>query len=438
MYAHINTPHTPKWIPLGHFLSAYRDTRFNVEAGVLRGNALYLNDGLDKMLRTMEKLGLLKNSIVIVTADHSNSSTAFIRGYVNKDVKGYWKRSDSHEVAVDYPRAIYARKGWCSINNETMNIPFLMLAPKDSGIRPGRIGSWISSLDISPTLLDLTLKKKEPRFSGKSFARLLVDGGQREKEKVFTRFIPLTGRFMRGFILDGKYKYSLNLAGLYKYQEVNGRKLLAQQEYLYDLEKDPCESVNLALDHRAPELLAKMRRTYLDQHTDYDEKNFIYIAPSPKGTLHHYRISVRTPGTKLVYAKAYAKKARVMRENGRALSFEVPVEGKGVHLSFETVPAGSPVSITVMRDGKPVSRGDIYATPEELNIYQNPMDITPSDFNIVKTPGRTGLELRDIPPGGLFYSRVPLNYWLEMGLGDRDIRLGTGIKEVLRGWGYIQ
>ncbi len=59
-------------------------------------------------------------------------------------------------------------------------------------------------------------------------------------------------------------------------------------------------------------------------------------------------------------------------------------------------------------------------------------------MHVAREYAKTGLEAVRVPPGGVHYSRVPMNYWLEMSKSDKDIKLSPGIKEVLRGWGYIQ
>ena len=387
------------------------------------------------IMRAAEKLGLRENTLFIITADHSFSRDHLFRTTVTEEEK-LWARQESQQVAYFHGKAVYVRKGGSNLFRSTMNIPFVMIPPHNAGFRPGKISSTVSTLDAVPTFLDLVDGTALPRFSGKSFKKLLME--EPGRDGVFSPFIPMTGRFQRAFLLDGRYKYSINLPGLYRYREEGGKKLVMQQEYLYDLAEDPGEINNLALDGKNPELLKRMRKLYREKFIDYPDKNFIQITPFADGRAADYRITVQAAGG-IIHPRTFLDALQFTKQGTGSMVFSARITDKPGILSFETDPPGAPLEISVYRDGKLLPGGEIYSSLENINVFGNPIRLTGLwDFHVARDHARTGLEAAKVPPGAVHYCRIPLNYWLEMSKSDKDIKLSPGIKEVLRGWGYIQ
>lgn len=438
LYAHINTPHTPMWIPLNYFISAYIESGFRTKTARVLGNIRYLNDSLDKIMNAIEKLDLLKNTVVIITADHSKNRTPYLRGELTADYK-ISRQRESQRVASFHKGAIYTRSGRQHLLQDYMNVPWILIAPPGRGFIPGKIDAYISTLDVSPSLLDITTGKKAKAFSGRSFKDLLLKKDNRDK--TFTGFIPLVGRFQRGFILDGRYKYYINLPGLYKYEIRNGLKYITRQEYLFDLKKDPLEVNNLARGIENNSLLNELRQTCFNRFTDFPDKNFVQIIPLASKGDTTYTIHIKSNNGKIIYPQIFGENATFSQSRGRESSgiFKCTVAGERALFSFETDPPDAALSIHIFENGKPVSRDRIFSSVECINFFDNPVIIRGrTDRHIAREPGKTGLEEKDLPPGSVYYSRIPLNYWMEMNLSDSDIKLSPGIKEVLRGWGYIQ
>ncbi len=436
LYSHINVPHPPRWIPAWYFISSLPDTRFNINSAKILGNIRYLNDSLGKVLNAVEKLHLLENTIIIIAADHSMKRTRLLRGEDDRRAS-VGKRRESQRVADYYSRAIYARGGTQFLLGDYMNIPWVFIKPDNLNFQPGRINSFISTLDISPTMLDIIVNKKERKFSGRSFKDLLLHKDKRDK--VFSDFIPLVGRFQNGFIINGRYKYYINLLGMYKFKVKENKRYLMQQEYLYDLEKDPGELNNLVHDPLANGLLGRMRDIYFNRFVDYPDKNFFQISPTGKAENYSFVISNKSPEGRIVYPKIYGEGIKYRYDSQKKIIFNCSVKESPGFFSFESDPPDSALSIYILKNGKPLARDYIYSCVESINYFKNPVILNDKiDFHIAREPGRTGLEIKNIPGGSVFFSRIPLIYWMEMNLSDKDIKLSPGIKEVLRGWGYIQ
>ncbi|MBN2038831.1 MAG: sulfatase-like hydrolase/transferase [Spirochaetes bacterium] len=436
LYSHINVPHPPKWIPASYYLSSLPDTKFNTSSATALGNIRYLNDSLDKILQTIDKLKLRENTIVIITADHSMGNAHYFRGDITEKQKKMSTR-ESHRVADYYYRSVYTRKGRQFLLNDYMNIPFILIKPENLDIVPGKIDSYISSLDISPTLLDIVMNKKEIKFSGNSFKNLLFSNQDRKKS--FNNFIPMVGRFQNGFVTDGRYKYYINLPGLYKYREKDGMRYIMQQEYVYDLKQDPLETRNLAYEADAAQLTKRLRNQYFEEFIEYPDKNFIQLSASASGKTSNYSIEIKSLNGKITYPKTYGDEIEYKPLSDKHIIFNCKVKDKTAIISFETNPPDSALRILIYKDGKPLNKNKIFSSVENINYFNNPVILEDKiDFHIAREYSKTGLEEKGIPSGAVSYYRIPVIYWMEMSLSDKDIKLSPGMKEVLRGWGYIQ
>ncbi|HPJ39582.1 MAG TPA: sulfatase-like hydrolase/transferase [Spirochaetota bacterium] len=437
LYSHINIPHSPRWIPLGYYLRALWDTNFLHSSARDLGNIRYLNDCFGKIMKALNRLNLRNNTMIIITADHTGGRGHLFRETVTDEERAQGQR-DTQSVAYFFNRSIYVRPGGPNLFKSTLNIPFVVIKPNNRKFRPGWVKSVVSTMDISPTFLDLATGESCSRFDGKSFKKLLFSEVAREKS-VFTPYIPFSGRFQRGFLLEGRYHYAINLQGMYRYREApDGKKYIMQQEYLYDLKHDPYEINNLALDNRNPVLLEKIRRYYRQHFQDYPDKNFIQIAESADGKEHRYRFVIQSSG-EIKYPRVYSKGVTFTAAGKNRMEFSAVVRDKRAFFNFETFPSEAMLKVSVYKDNTMLPCNSIFSAVENINIFSNPFTLqTRDDFFIARVPGKTGLEEVKLPKGAVYFSRIPLNYWLEMSKSERDIKLSPGIKEVLRGWGYIQ
>ncbi len=435
LYAHINTLHSPSWVPLGYYVKALWDADFIHSSAVALANIRYLNTHLERIFAAAEKLGLRENTLFVVTADHSFARHHKFRSFVSKE-EAMWAQREPVEVAYFHPRAIYTRKGGPNLYRSTMNIPFVVIPPKSKNFVPGKIAALMSTLDVAPTFLELTQNTSEKRFSGKSFASLFFN--QSMREGTFSNFIPLVGRFQRAFIFEGRYVYWRDLVGLYRFERKSGKKYLMQSERLFDLKKDPYEVTNLMHDAKHKTLIQSMRKLYHEKFTDYPDKTFVQIAPGKDGKMRKYQVAISSHG-RIMYPRSYCKKSAWAFSGWNNLKFDIEVREKHAIISFETDPPQSPIEITVIRDGMRIPPTELFISPEKISGLGNPLRLMgPNDFYICRIPGKTGLEAVPLPENSVYVYRIPLNYWLEMNTSDKDIQLSPGIKEVLRGWGYIQ
>lgn len=168
-------------------------------------NAQYLSDlYLKEFFKQLASRPRFKDSIIIITGDHA------------------------------YPLGVHGVRNESGYFEENFRVPFLILWK--GHIKPGVIGAAHSQIDIAPTLLDVLGIDTPHHFIGKSLV-------SHPEQSPFCLMQPYDKRYLVG--LDYPWKYV--------------RSLVLQTEFLYDLEKDPGESLNLASDQSFHERLEKGR-----------------------------------------------------------------------------------------------------------------------------------------------------------------------------------
>lgn len=150
-----------------------------------------------------------------------------------------------------------AAHGWnqkWNLQEEVINVPLIVKPPKGAGLRGVRNDEALSNvgLDLYATVCDYAGVTPDPgRYRGRSL-RPVAEGRQATlHDEVFVETL-LPGPGMRGWSVVGpRYKYVL-------YQWGRNR------EALYDLQDDPGEMVNLAVDRRYEAELNRLRRAMYD------------------------------------------------------------------------------------------------------------------------------------------------------------------------------
>lgn len=164
------------------------------------GYCAYLDSQIGRVLDTIRECGFEDNTIVMFTSDHGDMMTS--HGYLYKmENCGY---------------------------QELCNVPFIMRVP---GVTwPGSVThSLVSSVDILPTLMELTNIRGSDTIHGKSFVQLLSKPGRGFHDQVYIHWGPQS---IVSF--DGEWKFGLHAN--------------AEVDELYNLQQDPGEMKNLAKD----------------------------------------------------------------------------------------------------------------------------------------------------------------------------------------------
>jgi arylsulfatase A-like enzyme len=189
-----------------------------------------IDDGVGRILRTLEELGVLDDTIVIFTSDNGYFHGEHRRG----DKRLMYEESLRIPMVLRYPRAV----------------------PAGSAVEP-----MVLNIDVAPTLLDYAGLEPPPGMQGRSFRRLAAGRGDVpwRKSFLYEYWVDLTPAIphMLG-VRTEDWK-------LVRYPDID------DIDELYDLRNDRYEMRNLAEDPAHAAKLAEMRAELerLKRETDY-------------------------------------------------------------------------------------------------------------------------------------------------------------------------
>ena len=206
-----------------------------------------LDEAFGRLLDALKSLNLLDNTIVLFTSDHGNHF---------KTRNSEYKRS-CHESSIRVPTAI--------------------IGPGFEG--GGQLPALVSLIDIPPTLLDAAGLPIPETMQGRSFFPLVRRQAVDFPEEVFIQISESqVGRALR----TRRWKYCVTAPDADPWNDAGSDRYVEQ--YLYDLEADPHELVNLAgLDTHAE--VSRMLRERLIQRMVEAGEPAPVIEPAPVRTM---------------------------------------------------------------------------------------------------------------------------------------------------------
>jgi choline-sulfatase len=165
----------------------------------------FLDEVLGDLLATLDREGLLENTIVVYATDHGELAGEH----------GLWWKSTWHEASARAPMIV--------------QLP----GHRSGDIEPATIETPVSLIDLFPTLCGLTGVDYEADIDGVDLAAAVETGAEPDRGPVCCDYLdPLLGEGTEyRMVRDGRYKYV-------RYRDA--------PELLFDLEADPDEQTNLA------------------------------------------------------------------------------------------------------------------------------------------------------------------------------------------------
>ncbi len=187
------------------------------------GYCSYIDHWTGRVLDTLEQQGLADDTIVVFTSDHGEMVGS--HGFVYKGAYMY---------------------------DGVQRVPFIMRAPGviPEGLQTDALGS---SVDLLPTLAEMMGIEAPPETQGRSMLPLVSGQADRGREMTFTEMnSPGLGIVMAR---TDRYKFCYN----WKKRQV---------DELYDMQEDPLELENLAVDPEHAELAGEMRERVIEWMRD--------------------------------------------------------------------------------------------------------------------------------------------------------------------------
>ncbi len=232
-FCNYNSPHEPLEPP-ARFLDKIPDPKNGGPSDTLvrmyMAEAGKDDEAIGVLMHALDELGLRKNTLVIVTADHGETLSADHAGTSKLD-----------HMPIRYHHAV-------TNFEETTRIPILMSLP---GVLPENqeVKARVRNIDIAPTILDIESHERPAKQSGQSMMGL-VRGAKEDERVVLTE-----GRATRGLIA-GKWRAIFREGGsqttCYPAAARNPdgtEKCVTVAEELFDLDADPGERHNVAKSH---------------------------------------------------------------------------------------------------------------------------------------------------------------------------------------------
>lgn len=164
------------------------------------GAVAWSDELVGRLIASLRDSGVLDSTLVIVTSDHGEAL-----GDHGEDTHGYF------------------------VYESTLRVPLVFRGPR---IGPGvTVDVLVRTVDLYPTILELTSLGPPPRTSGRSIVSALRDGRMDDEPTYAESLVPLLhyGWSDLHAVRDGRWKY-----------------ILAPRPELYDLQNDPGETKNIA------------------------------------------------------------------------------------------------------------------------------------------------------------------------------------------------
>jgi len=189
----------------------------------------FIDQQIGKVLDELDRLGLRESTVIVLWGDHG------------------WHLGD-HDMFCKHTN--YEQATRSPLIFSTFN---------------GKIGSSNSPtefVDVYPTLCDLAGVKTPDNLDGKSLIPLFEGKVSKIKDYAVSQF-PREGNKMGYAFRNDRYRYVAWVKKNYKAGEKFAPSKIVDEE-LYDYEKDPLETKNLALDKNYQEIKNKMNKLAID------------------------------------------------------------------------------------------------------------------------------------------------------------------------------
>ncbi len=372
LYLHYDGPHQPYWSPKGYRVKGARppggphDREFEKYLGESR----WTDTNLAPLFSELKKLGLDKNTVVVLTGDHGE----------------VFHQAHDYLIGPSANRTLH-HHGW-SVYEEVLHVPLFLVGP---GLPVGKkIADPVSHIDLAPTLLEAAGLPPMKGTMGRSLLPAIRKGTPMPQ-----RPICAVARWSYG-MRKGRWRY------IHRYG--SGRSLRSPRRperkvhvmgELYDLQADPEETKNLI--RKRPELAAKLKKELLSivlggggrpqgpvtSPTTGPGTGPATHAPKGKGIRLSMRLwggqghtlagSIQCPGTVIVRSLRGPVSRATYRNRGRVDVELKNTKGRTAEAEIELVGcSAASVKLALKLDDKPLKQQQVVVGPVGLALMPKP------------------------------------------------------------------
>ncbi len=204
------------------------------------GDIAYTDGKLGEFFAELEGIGLLQNSIVIVTSDHGEQ-------FWEHGSWGHGQNLYDHQIHV--PLLVYLPD---SVRDDLERAS--RAKGKGPALTQGVVDDQVELVDLYPTLLELLRVEPESPGNGRSLVSLLAGQGALPAREAFAEHTNVKEKEQKA-LRTPRYKFIVSIPR-------RGEETRGESYELYDLKRDPAEQQNLApgLAGRVGELRTRIGR----------------------------------------------------------------------------------------------------------------------------------------------------------------------------------
>jgi arylsulfatase A-like enzyme len=267
LYLHFHAPHAPYRAPFRDIFATFPGWRaFTSYATMLNwlytSTVHYTDRYVEQVFQTLETFELLSNTHILFTADHGESQE--LRTFVE------------NEIGPAYTGSFYDHGA--TLYNDEVQVPLFLVSPHFPTSH--KYSTFVSGLDIAPTLLDLAGQQAPTWCDGISLRKAL----ETRTEPPADRILASEGFNERAILIHNRFKYirayrptekRLYLPGAYFTQPSE----IFAEEQLYDIHNDPNELHNL-MNNKSE--MTKARDTFRSHFKIPDSYQLVVENPAEK------------------------------------------------------------------------------------------------------------------------------------------------------------
>lgn len=399
LYLHYNAPHAAYRAPLRDIFATFPGwkafgSRHEFLSWMYHAEVHFTDRYVQKLFAAIEKLGLAKDTTILVSADHGDHFTPH---------KFTFNKIGKQHLGSFYDHG-------ATLLHDEIQVPLVLRPASFDGGKSHAVTDNVSLLDVGPTLLDLAGVSSLSYCDGISLKPYL-DAPTWDKAQ--ERILGSEGYGRRGIVFENRYKYIRAYSPLKKKIFAPGNyggdmaQILIDEE-LFDMKEDPKEDRNLAFTQ--DNLLDQARKSY-DQFYDI-QSEYELVLENPKPV--SYRIWMQS------------KADLVLPEQSKVIEFSdgVRVLGNLKDQAVIRIRDWRPGKITVNFEN---DKQEILLTSLALPIDLSQIERLPREF------------LRESPkPQTITQPRVYLRRVIRDAIEEREIVAGNPqFDEILREWGYL-
>jgi len=361
LYLHYDGPHAPYLMPKGYRVKGARppggpgDTAWEAYLGETR----WTDENLAPIFAALKRLGLDKNTLVVVTADHGEVF------------------HHAHDVIYGEKNRTLHHHGW-SVFQEVLHVPLILSLP---GVVPAgrRVTAAVSHMDLVPTLLDLAGLPPMPGHKGRSLTPTILHHRPPTRRRIVS-----IGRNVYA-LREGRWKYIHRdyFTRSFRRPKHPDKRIYWQWD-LYDLQTDPEEVHNVARHH--PDRVRRMRETLLSEvlpggGTGESTRQDLFSTGGLRLSLrlwggsrpHRLRGTLRCDGTVVVRALAGPTSHAGYHGKGQVAVLLQNQAGQPASVELEFIGCQpSSIALDLRLDGKPIRADQIAVGPIGLALMQAP------------------------------------------------------------------